>query len=58
MIKNVINSIVKVSNKRATLSPSTRRQWLQEITLAEHRSSDFNPKKARNKSIKGISIFK
>lgn len=57
MIKNVINSISKVGSRKLTSYPSQKRQWIQEVTLAEHRATEFNPKRARNKSVKDINIL-
>ena len=57
MLKNVINSFVKANHRKVVKSPANRRAWLQESTLADHRSTGFNPKRARYKSVKGISIF-
>ena len=57
MLKSVLSSIYRVSAKKVSQSPSARRQWLQEVTLSENRSAGFNPRKARNKSVKGITIL-
>ena len=57
MLKSVINSFVKTNNRKVAKSPANKRAWLQESTLADHRSAGFNPKRARYKSVKGISIF-
>lgn len=57
MLKSVLSSITRASNKKVNQSPSARRQWLQEVTLNEHRSTEFNPRRARNKSVKGITII-
>lgn len=54
MLKNVLNSIAK-NNRKGISNAITRKQWIQEITLAEHKSSSYNPRKARYKSVKGIS---
>jgi len=57
MLKSVVNALVKQNNRRVANSPAQKRQWLHEATLADHRSSGFNPKRARYKSVKGISIM-
>lgn len=57
MLKSVISAFVKQNKRRVALSPANKKQWLQESTLADHRSSDFNPKRARYKSVKGLSIL-
>lgn len=56
MIKQVLNSMVRGNSRRLTQLPANKRQWIQEITLMEHKSNEFNPRKARNKSIKKINF--
>lgn len=57
MIKQALNSIVRVNSRRLTQLPANKRQWIQEMTLNEHKSAGFNPRKARHKSVKEISFL-
>lgn len=56
MLKNMLSAIAK-SNSRRISETANRKIWIYETTLAENRSKSFNPKKARYKSVKGISIL-
>lgn len=55
MIKNVILAIAKNSQKKSA-SLTNKRAIINEMN-AEHRSQSFNPKRARYKSIKGVTVI-
>ena len=57
MLKSVLNTLVKQSSRRVIKDPASKKAWLQESTLADHRSTGFNPKRARYKSTKGLTIL-
>jgi len=56
MIKNALLSIARNSQKKTT-SLTQKKAMINEMIAAEHRAQTFNPKRARYKSIKGITVI-
>jgi hypothetical protein len=54
MIKNAINKFVKGSNSKFKTSSFERRMAVIENVMHENNTKDYNPRKARNRSLKGI----
>ena len=56
MIKNALRSIAR-NSQRKTASIIQKKAIVNEITAAEHNSQAYNPKRARYKSVKGITVI-
>ena len=54
MIKNTINKFVKGSNNKFKTSAFERRMAIRENVMNEHQAQTYNPRSARNRSLKGI----
>lgn len=54
MIKNAINKFVKGSSSKFKTSAFERRMAIKENVMNEHQSKTYNPRSARNRSLKGI----
>lgn len=55
MIKNALNKFVKTSSRKFKTSSFERRMLIIENVMNKQ-SKDYNPRKARNRSLKGISF--
>ena len=56
MIKNAINKFVKGSNNKFKASAFERRMAIREHAMHEHQAQAYNPRSARNRSLKGIAF--
>ena len=56
MIKNAINKFVKGSNNKFKTSAFDRRMAIIENVMNENNTKNYNPRKARNRSLKGIAF--
>jgi len=56
MIKSTINKFVKGSNNRFKTSSFGKRMAVIENVMNESNSKTYNPRKARNRSLKGIAF--
>lgn len=54
MIKNTLNKFVKGSNRKFKTSSFEKRMLVIENVMNEQNTKDYNPRRARNKSLKGI----
>jgi len=54
MLKNALNKFVKGSNSKFKTSSFEKRMMIIESVMNEQKSKEYNPRKARNKSLKGI----
>ena len=54
MIKNTINKFVKGSTGKFKSSAFERRMAILENVMNEQNTKTYNPRKARNRSLKGI----
>lgn len=54
MIKSTINKFVKGSNNRFKTSVFEKRMAVIEHVMNENNNKTYNPRKARNRSLKGI----
>ena len=54
MIKNAINKFVKGSNNKFKTSVFDKRMAVIENVMNENNTKTYNPRKARNRSLKGI----
>ena len=56
MIKSAINKFVKGSNNRFKSSAFEKRMAVIENVMNESNNKNYNPRKARNRSLKGIAF--
>ena len=54
MIRNTINKFVKGSTNKFKKSAFERRMAIKETVMNENQSRTYNPRSARNRSLKGI----
>ena len=54
MIKNTINKFVKGSANKFKTSAFEKRMAIREHAMNEHQTKGYNPRCARNRSLKGI----
>ena len=58
MIKNIINRISKTSTRSYKLTNFERRMAIKEMTNQDLEHTGYNPKRARIKSLKGVSFHR
>lgn len=56
MIKNAINKFVKGSNNKFKTTAFDKRMAIIENVMNENSTKAYNPRKARNRSLKGIAF--
>ncbi len=56
MIKNALNKFVKNSSRKFKNSSFEKRMLVIENVMNEQSSREYNPRKARNRSLRGISF--
>lgn len=54
MIRNAINKFVKGSSNKFKSSAFERRMAIRDNVMNEQQSNSYNPRSARNRSLKGI----
>ncbi|MDF1694559.1 MAG: hypothetical protein P1U56_01920 [Saprospiraceae bacterium] len=54
MIKNAINKFVKGSTNKFKITAFEKRMAIKENVMNETQSRTYNPRSARNRSLKGI----
>lgn len=56
MLKNTLNKFVKGSARKFKTSSFEKRMFAIENAMNEQTNKNYNPRKARNRSLKGISF--
>lgn len=54
MIKNTFNKFAKGSSRKFRTSSFEKRMMVIDSVMNEQKNTDYNPRKARNRSLKGI----
>lgn len=58
MIKNILNRISKTSSRNYKIISFERKMIIREMMANELEHERYNPRKARSKSMKGISFHR
>jgi len=56
MVRSTINKLVKGSSRKFKVSSFERRMMIIENVMNEQTSKEYNPRRARSKSLKGIAF--
>lgn len=56
MIRNKISKLIKASSRKSKVSSFEKRMMIVENATNEQSSKDYNPRKARNRSLRGIAF--
>lgn len=56
MLKNTLNKFVKGSGRSFKSSSFEKRMMIIESVMNEQKNKEYNPRKARNKSLKGLAF--
>ena len=54
MLKNTLNKFVKGSSRKFKSSSFEKRMMVIDSVMNEQKNKEYNPRKARNRSLKGI----
>jgi len=57
MVRSTINKLVKGSSRKFKVSSFERRMMIIENVMNEQTSKEYNPRRARSKSLKGIFFW-
>lgn len=54
MLRNALNKFVKGSSRKFKSSSFEKRMMVIDSVMNEQKNKEYNPRKARNRSLKGI----